>query len=121
MAKPALSQEVLSTAAAGEGCGSPAAVDDAVLRRISLSANAKAATPPTMARRRTPEGPSGDSAAAGESQVSKDVGHVATVNATEVAAETDAKGATVADAGLDDSLREGFSDLARAFTCMEVA
>jgi len=106
----------------------PATSDDAAMRRSSLSANATVATPPPVVKRRTCESPTGITmveapAAACIGNANNDAGPSPSVDAVGCdAAETDAKGATtVAANGVEESCRrEGnFSELARAFTCME--
>jgi len=83
---------------------SPAA-DDAALRRISLSANAKAAMPPPLPRRHA------------------DKTSIACGLQKSLAADSDKMDADVevAASGFDESLRGDFSELALAWTCMEVA
>lgn len=89
--------------------------DPAALRRISLSSNASAATPPPVAgaKRHAREAPIDTSSQENE-VVSPGIdatGDVAGPNAAD----------TTADAiGLNESLQSDFSELARAFTCMEV-
>lgn len=120
----AASREVRSASPAGstagtEDAGSAPMVDDAALRRISLSANAKVATPPDFRRRRTPD--ASDAIAPigrDDTQAALVAGEaVDGVEAAYLATESDAKGASE---GLGESGQGGdFSELARAFTCME--
>jgi len=108
----------------------PSTSDDAAMRRSSLSANATVATPPPVAKRRTCESPIGTTmveapASACISTSNTDAGPSPSIDAVGCdAAETDAKGAnTTAASGVEEGCRrEGnFSELARAFTCMEGA
>jgi hypothetical protein len=100
-----------------DGGVSRVVADDAALRR--LSANAKVATPPPPGKKRIGEAATEDSPTAGrKDNVASD--YSAGTAAMDSVADNGAEGATAADAGLNESLQSDFSELARAFTCMEV-
>jgi hypothetical protein len=100
----------------GEGCGNAAGADEATLRLMSLSGNAKVATPPPMSKRHAGESTAREGNATPSGQVTAEIPIVDTLHR----AEPDIAGATEVAPGLEDSFRGEFSELARAFTCMEV-
>lgn len=121
-ARPPESGSVLQAPAGGARASQPAGtaqgdaevVDEVALRRISMSGNAKAATPPPLAGRRSPDSPVSAAANGREKQAG---------SAAESAAKSDAEGAA-ADSGLDETLESAqgadFSDLARSFASLDV-
>jgi len=104
---PASSAPLAGTGAASQLVASSPVADDAALRRISLSANAKMAMPP-------PFGPRGRRAC--ESPTASACGD----NSIDKAMESDTN-LDVGAEGFDESERPDFSELALSFTCMEMA
>lgn len=110
-ASPALVSPAKEKGEPAVQCASSAIVDEKVLRRISLSANATAATPPPgRSKRLAADAPPKDVVTTpvvspGGDTTGNDI------------SELDAKGAATVATDLDES-RGDFSELARAFTCM---
>lgn len=106
--QPALSREVSPPG--------PPVADDATLRRLSSSANAKVATPPDMKKRFAGQA----AVPAGGDRTGEEVPSDSKVaETTDVAAPTDAEGATNTSVMLDETSKSNFSELARSFAYMD--